>query len=68
MHAPNAQFQECVRAFLRGWYRDTVTVLPRVEGGFVHALEGPGLGTRLLPGFAERPGATVRRTTAATLG
>lgn len=67
MHAPNAAFQECVRAFLGGWYRDTVTDLPRVEGGFVHPLPGPGLGTRLLPGFAERPGAIVRRTTPETM-
>ena len=67
MHAPNAAFQECVRAFLRGWYRDTVTDIPRVEGGFVHALPGPGLGTRLVPGFAERAGAVVRRTTKETL-
>jgi L-alanine-DL-glutamate epimerase-like enolase superfamily enzyme len=63
MHASNAAFQECVRAFLRGWYRDTVTDIPRVEGGFVYPLPGPGLGTRLLPGFAGRPGAIVRRTT-----
>ncbi len=67
MHAPNAAFQECVRAFLRGWYRDVVTELPLVSGGFVHALPGPGLGTRLLPGFADRPGAVVRRTTPETL-
>ena len=67
MHSPNAAFQECVRAFLRGWYRDTVTTLPLVAGGFVHALPGPGLGTSLLPGFATRPGAIVRRTTQETL-
>ena len=63
MHVHNAQFQECVRAFLRGWYRDTVTDIPRVEGGFVHAMPGSGLGTKLLPGFAQRPGAIVRHTT-----
>jgi len=68
MHAPNAAFQECVRAFLRGWYRDTVTDIPHVAGGVVHALPGPGLGTRLLPGFADRPGATVRRTMRDSLG
>lgn len=56
-----------MRAFLGGWYRDTVTDLPRVEGGFVHPLPGPGLGTRLLPGFAARPGAIVRRTTPETM-
>ena len=67
MHAPNAAFQECVRAFLRGWYRDTVTDIPHVADGAVHALPGPGLGTRLLPGFAGRPGAIVRRTTTETL-
>jgi len=67
MHASNAAFQECVRAFLRGWYRDTVTDIPRVADGFVYPLPGPGVGTRLLPGFADRPGAVVRRTTQETL-
>ena len=32
LHAPNAIFQEMVRAFLRGWYQDVLTELPRVDG------------------------------------
>ncbi|MCX7371685.1 MAG: mandelate racemase/muconate lactonizing enzyme family protein [Alphaproteobacteria bacterium] len=49
LHASTAIFQEVVRATLATWYRDLVTDLPRVAGGMVHAMEGAGLGTRLLP-------------------
>jgi galactonate dehydratase len=45
--APNAYFQESVRAFYRGWYQELVTEVPEVEGGFVSPLHGPGLGTTL---------------------
>lgn len=57
---PNAMIQEGVRAYYRGWYQDVVTELPHVENGFVAAPDGAGLGTRLLPGFTERPEVTVR--------
>ncbi len=57
---PNAMIQEGVRAYYRGWYRDALTDLPVVEGGVVRAPDGPGLGARLLPGFADRPDVTVR--------
>lgn len=60
MHAPTAMFQEVVRATLATWYRDLVTVLPRVEQGWVLPMEGPGLGARLLPGVAAREDAIVR--------
>ncbi len=52
---PNALIQESVRAFYRGWYRELVTQMPRIEGGYVYPMEGPGLGTELTPGFFERP-------------
>jgi L-alanine-DL-glutamate epimerase-like enolase superfamily enzyme len=57
---PNAMIQEGVRAYYGGWYRDILTDLPVVERGAVRPPSGPGLGTRLLPGFAEREGVTVR--------
>ncbi len=60
MHAPTAMFQEVVRATLATWYRDLVTVLPRVEQGWVLPMEGPGLGARLLPDVAAREDAVVR--------
>ena len=62
LNAPNAVFQESVRAYYTGWYRDLVTVLPRIERGQWFPLEGPGLGTELLPDIASRPGARVRIT------
>lgn len=60
MNAPNALIQETVRAYNHGWYPRLVTRLPRIEGGFVYAPEGPGLGTALLPEVLQRPDATIR--------
>ena len=57
---PNTLIMESVRAFYTGWYRDLVTVLPRIEGGRVHPMEGPGLGTDLQPQVLERGDLTVR--------
>jgi L-alanine-DL-glutamate epimerase-like enolase superfamily enzyme len=64
LHAPTAIFQEVVRATLATWYRDLVTVLPRLEQGWVLPMEGTGLGTALLPGVAKREDAVVRETRA----
>ncbi len=60
MHAPTAMFQEVVRATLASWYRELVTVLPRVEQGWVLPMDGPGLGSKLLPDVAAREDAIVR--------
>jgi len=60
LHATTAIFQEVVRATLATWYRDLVTILPRVEAGLCHAMTGPGLGTALLPETRAR--ATVRES------
>ena len=57
---PNTLIQESVRAFYKGWYRELVTEVPRIEGGFVYPMEGPGLGTELVPGFFERSDLTSR--------
>jgi len=62
LNCPNAIFQEMVRAYTTGWYTELVTELPRVEGGQMHALTKPGLGTELLPGLKQRADATVRRS------
>jgi len=58
---PNVFIQEVVRAYLHGVYPNLVTDLPKVENGQIRPLEGPGLGTRLLPDLRSRPDATVRR-------
>ena len=65
LHLPNAIRQESVRAFYTGWYKELVTVLPTIENGYVLPMEGPGLGTDLLPALFERSDLTVRRSEAA---
>ena len=62
LNAPNAIFQEVVRAYYTGWYKDLVTELPRIENGFAHLMIRPGLGTELLPDLKKRPDVTIRRT------
>ena len=62
LNAPNALFQEVVRAYYTGWYKELVTELPRIENGEAYAMSGPGLGTSLLPGLKQRPGVTVQRS------
>ena len=64
LHAPTAIFQEVVRATLATWYRDLVTDLPRVDEGWVHPMEGAGLGTWLLPDVRKRADAIVRESRA----
>jgi galactonate dehydratase len=59
---PNTLIQESVRAFYRGWYNELVTEVPRIEGGFVYPMEGPGLGLELQPAVFQRSDLTVRRT------
>ena len=66
MHAsfsqPNTLIQESVRAFYTGWYKELVTEVPRIENGYAFPMEGPGLGTELLPAVFERSDLTVRRS------
>jgi L-alanine-DL-glutamate epimerase-like enolase superfamily enzyme len=59
---PNVFIQEVVRAYLYGVYPNMVTELPEVIDGEIRPLEGPGLGTRLLPELRSRADATVRIT------
>jgi len=47
LNAPNAVFQESVRAYYTSWYRDLVTVMPRIENGLIYPFEGAGLGLEL---------------------
>ena len=60
---PNTLIQESVRAFYTGWYKELVTEVPRIEDGYVLPMEGPGLGTDLLPQVFERSDLHVRRST-----
>ncbi|MBM3569242.1 MAG: mandelate racemase/muconate lactonizing enzyme family protein [Alphaproteobacteria bacterium] len=60
LNAPNGLIQETVRAFYAGWYKELVTELPRIEGGFAYPMTGAGLGTKLIPDLWKRKDATVR--------
>jgi L-alanine-DL-glutamate epimerase-like enolase superfamily enzyme len=59
-HASNAIFQESVRAFYTGWYRDVVDGLPIVSDGTVKVAEGPGLGMALREDIFTRSDISVR--------
>ncbi len=61
LNAPNALFQESVRAFYRTWYRDLVTALPPVKDGRITVPPGPGLGMELNPDL-DRAFTTYRKT------
>ncbi len=62
MSQPNTLIQESVRAFYTGWYKELVTEVPLIKDGYVYPMEGPGLGTELLPQVYERPDLSVRRS------
>ena len=62
LNAPNALFQESVRAYYRGWYRDLVTALPAVDDGHLLPMNAPGLGLELSAAVLEAPDAIIRRT------
>ena len=61
----NTLIQESVRAFYKGWYGELVTELPRIQDGYIYPMQGPGLGTELVPQFFERSDLTVRLSEAA---
>ncbi|TKT69872.1 mandelate racemase/muconate lactonizing enzyme family protein [Aquamicrobium sp. LC103] len=58
--SPAALKQEVVRTFLKGYYRDLVTELPRMENGHIQPPESAGLGTELQPALFERQGVQCR--------
>ena len=62
LNAPNAVFQESVRAYYSTWYRDLVTVMPRIENGQIYPFEGAGLGLELSDYVLDNPD-VIRRTT-----
>ena len=59
MSAANALMQEHVPAFYKGWYGDVVDPNVDIREGFLHAVQEPGMGTRLRPEVKERRDATV---------
>ncbi|GGA86145.1 dehydratase [Brucella endophytica] len=63
LNAPNAVFQESVRAYYSTWYRDLVTIMPRIENGQIYPFEGVGLGLELSD-YVLGNSDVIRRTTA----
>jgi galactonate dehydratase len=57
---PNCMAIEVVRGFVEGYYRDVLDLPIEIDAGRASLPVRPGLGAALQPGFAERPGATVR--------
>ncbi len=64
LNAPNAIYQESVRAYYTSWYRDLVTVMPRIENGLIYPFEGAGLGLALSEFVLEHPDVIRRKTNA----
>ena len=60
LNAPNAVFQESVRALYTGWYQEVVDHLPQVQNGMISVSDQPGLGMSLLPDLEKRADAMVR--------
>ncbi len=57
---PNINWQEGVRAYYTGWYREIVDTLPAIVQGCVAPLEGAGLGLTLRPELFTRQDAIVK--------
>ncbi|HCH72756.1 MAG TPA: dehydratase [Ochrobactrum sp.] len=64
LNAPNAIYQESVRAYYTSWYRDLVTVMPRIEKGVIYPFEGAGLGLELSGFVLDHPDVVRRKTEA----
>src|SRR6266478_2019251 len=64
LHISAAEMKKAIEPFYRGWYKELVTVVPRIENGYVYPMEGPGLGVELQPAVFKRQDLTVRRTSA----
>jgi galactonate dehydratase len=67
LHIPNAYIMETVRGYIDGWYDDVVTDRIPVSDGHITVPARPGLGTKLRPGFTDRPNARVQETNEASL-
>lgn len=59
---PNCMAVEVVRGFVEGYYQDVLDMPLDVRGGRARRPDRPGLGAGLQPGFCDRGGVTVRRS------
>ena len=62
LSAPNAIYQEHVRAYVRGWFNELVAEQVEIVDGHILPPTGSGIGTFLQPGVLERSDATVQIT------
>jgi len=62
LSAPNAIYQESVRAFIRTWYSKLVPHSVEIVKGCILPPTAPGIGTSLLPQVFERPDTTFVST------
>lgn len=60
MAVPGVMIMESNRAMTRGWYGRFVEPNIDIRDGFLHAPEGPGIGTRLRSEVRDRPDAVVQ--------
>ena len=58
LNIPNAIIQEIVRAYNATWYKDIVSVLPKIENGYAFPPTGSGVGTQLLETFRNNKNTT----------
>jgi galactonate dehydratase len=59
LSAPNAIYQESVRAYIRTWYSELVPHSVEIVQGRILPPTAPGIGTYLLPEVFDRADATV---------
>lgn len=62
-HQPNGLIQETARAFLRTWYPDLATGLPKITDGYIAPPRTPGHGISLRTDFLARPDTHTRMST-----
>ena len=60
LSAPNAIYQEHVRAYVRGWFTDLVVESVQIVDGHILPPTGSGIGTALRPEVLERSDARVQ--------
>jgi L-alanine-DL-glutamate epimerase-like enolase superfamily enzyme len=57
--APNAIYQETVRAYIRTWYRDLIPDVIQITNGRILPPAGAGIGAALLPSVLSHAATTV---------
>jgi L-alanine-DL-glutamate epimerase-like enolase superfamily enzyme len=63
-NAPNAAYQETVRAFIRVVYPELVDALPEIEDGHVLPPATPGIGAALRPDYLARADVSIQTSPA----